>query len=260
MHPKASEAVILMFRPRMFIFCVLMFAFAPPKALIGQSLHFCRSHTQEGKPIGSQDTFELKKAGQNIEFLFDQGGNITSPKIYFFVDRWTNGRFDEYDTKSSTLVNSSNWTAVQYSFNQAGAYRVQVLDADKKLLISKQLGVSIIENKDSPNYFEGTAMVLCSKAPDGIPSDSLKEVPLGEYVVLLRHTRPIETERVLVDIWTGPDDKSLDFSEHIELATDPDWTYLQFKYRIQQTGHLSLRFYTANDVYIGHMEIKSITP
>ena len=260
MRPEASEAVILMFRLRMLVFCGLLLAIFQPMTALGQTLHFCRSHTQDGKPIGSQDTFELKKAGQSIEFLFDQGENITSPKIYFFVDRWTNGRFDEYDTKSSTLVNSSTWTAVQYPFSQAGAYRIQVMDADKKLLISKQLGVSIIENKDSPDYFEGSSIVLCSAAPDGIPEDSLSQVKWGTYVVLLRLPRPIATERVLVDVWMGPHDNSLEFLEHIELATDPDWTYLQFKYRIEQTGHHSFRFYTSNDVYMGHLEIKAVGP
>lgn len=255
----ASKAACKNLQPWMFLFGLALvcigFSF-PVKSLHSQSIYFCHSHTPEGKPIGVTDTFELRHSGESVEFVFDNEKPLDSPKLYFFVDLWANGRFEEFDTKTAIVQHGSTWAAIEYRFSRSGAYRVQVLTADKEVLCSKQLGVSITENEDLPSYFEGARILVCTAAPNGKPIDTLRKYSqrAGQttmLTLLLNHVRPIGTSRVYVDVWTGSGDGEDIFLETIELATEPSWPYMQFKYEFKSYGAYTFRFYNENEVYIG---------
>jgi hypothetical protein len=223
----------------------------------GQRLSFCAAHSPEGKPIGASNNFDLKQSGDPVEFVFQAAEPMISPKLYFFIDRWEDERYVEYDTKTHIPEHGSRWAALQYRFTRSGTYRVLVLNADKQELCRNEVQVRVAEDEDSPEYFEGATILVCSAAPKGIPIDTLDtylirtgQVP--RLSILLKHNRPLAMNRLLADVWLGSGDEGPGlFLETIELHVRPEWTYTQFKYEFGSYGVYTFRLYNEQEVYIG---------
>lgn len=242
---------------RLLLLGILLFL---PWITKGQSLTFCLDHTPEGKGIGMADTFHLAQAGEAIELLFRSASPLISPKLYFFIDYWDGSRYVEFDTKTHIPEHGSKWAALQYRFTQSGAYRVLVLNADKEELCRGHVMINVAEDENSPAYFEGVNVLVCSAAPKGQPLDTLEsyQVRPGQspvLSVLIRHKRPLAMSRMLADVWVGTGEGSGLYVETIEFEVEPAWTYTQFKYEFSSYGVYTFRIYNEQEVYMGSAQV-----
>lgn len=92
--------------------------------------------------------------GSFLYVLFRSEKEITDPKLYLFVDKKvsvekeseTVTSFEEYDNKKIYINKKRNWAVIQYTFFQAGVYKISIADADKNILISKEITISYKSN------------------------------------------------------------------------------------------------------------------
>jgi len=69
------------------------------------------------------------------------------PKAYFFIDKiLPDGSVEEYDQKKIALVESKNWLAAKYTFDQEGTFDVIFLNAEKIELARDQVQIAFRSN------------------------------------------------------------------------------------------------------------------
>lgn len=220
-----------------------------------QDITFCLDHTASGLPLGSGKQFELERFGQNVEILFRSHDPIRTEKLYFFIDYLQDGKYAEFDTKTSVVDHNKSWVLLSYRFQQTGRYRVLVMNAEKKEICRGEVEIIVKEEENSPEYFNGARLVFCHTASKGLADTILKaiKVPTGKAMtlaVLLRHIRPFKTHHIYVDIWVGAGDGAGNYLETIEFTLDPNWTYSQFPYEFRSAGVYTFRVYNEDEVWI----------
>lgn len=140
-------------------FCVLWFLFFYFSAfsLSAQELFLTAKYDQNGvaEPNYTSNKWKIDAIeGSFLYVLFRTETEITAPKLYLFIDKKVisqkddkvqssfEERFEEYDNKKIYINKKRNWAAIQYTFLQAGVYKISIANADKKILISKEITIS----------------------------------------------------------------------------------------------------------------------
>lgn len=118
-------------------------------SLSAQELFLTGKYDKDGiaDPNFTSDEWKIDAIeGSFLYVLFKQEKEITDPKLYLFIDKKINveGKetFEEYDNKKIYINKKRNWAALQYTFLQAGIYKISIADADKKIIISKEVTIS----------------------------------------------------------------------------------------------------------------------
>jgi hypothetical protein len=229
-----------------------------------QDLTFCLDHTPSGLPLGSGKHFELERFGQNVELLFRNPQAIVTEKLYFFIDYQQEGKYTEFDTKTSSVDHNKHWAVLSYRFTQTGRYRVLVLDAEKKEICRGEVEIIVKEEENSPAYFNGTKLIFCHAATKGEPDTVMTNLGLApgnaeKLSILVRHIRPFKTRHIYVDVWVGSGNGAGQYLETIEFALDPTWTYSQFPYEFRASGVYTFRVYSEDEIWMtsGSLEVMS---
>ena len=132
-------------------FCVLWFLcfYFLTYSLSAQELFLTAKYDQNGvaDPNFTSDEWKIDAIeGSFLYVLFKQEKEIKDPKLYLFIDKKINKEgkevFEEYDNKKIYINKKRNWAVLQYTFLQAGVYKISIADADKKIIISKEITIS----------------------------------------------------------------------------------------------------------------------
>ncbi|MCC5945199.1 MAG: hypothetical protein JJT94_09700 [Bernardetiaceae bacterium] len=126
-------------------FLILYLLVFVPKAQT-QELIFT-SYVKEGKTLPEYMGKEWNVhpiGGGFIYFLYKQAKPLSSGKMYLYIDKLTSNHYYEFDEKRLNVRGGKSWAAFQYSFKEAGKYRVVILNADKEELVTDyiQIGYS----------------------------------------------------------------------------------------------------------------------
>jgi hypothetical protein len=235
--------------------CLVLSALSLSLPLQAQDITFCLDHTDSGLPLGSGKQFELDRFGQNVEILFRSPDPLRTDKLYFFIDFYQDGKFAEFDTKTSAVDHNRNWEVLSYRFQQTGRYRVLVMDAEKKEICRAEVEIILKEEENSPEYYDGARIIFCNTASKGQADTVLKaiKVPFSKVTtlaVLLRHIRPFKTHHIYVDVWVGSGNGAGNYLETIEFALDANWTFSQFPYEFRSAGVYTFRVYNEDEIWI----------
>jgi len=122
-------------------------------SLSAQELFLTAKYDENGvaEPSFTSDEWKIDAIeGSFLYVLFRQEKEITDPKLYLFIDKKIvikkdeklKERFEEYDNKKIYINKKRNWAVLQYTFLQAGVYKISIADADKKIIISKEVTIS----------------------------------------------------------------------------------------------------------------------
>ena len=117
-------------------------------SLSAQELFLTAKYNENGIADANYTSNEWKIdaiEGSFLYILFRSEKQITDPKLYLFIDKKvvskqeneTTSSFEEYDNKKIYINKKRNWAVLQYTFLQAGIYKISIADADKKIIISK---------------------------------------------------------------------------------------------------------------------------
>ncbi len=118
-------------------------------SLSAQELFLTAKYNENGvaEPNFTSDEWKIDAIeGSFLYVLFRQEEEIRTPKLYLFIDKkiTIEGKktFEEYDNKKIYINKKRNWAVLQYTFLQAGVYKISIADADKKTIISKEITIS----------------------------------------------------------------------------------------------------------------------
>ncbi|WP_338793815.1 hypothetical protein V9L05_07620 [Bernardetia sp. Wsw4-3y2] len=122
-------------------------------SLSAQELFLTAKYNENGTADPNYTSNEWKIdaiEGSFLYVLFRSEKQITDPKLYLFIDKKvvskqeneTTSSFEEYDNKKIYINKKRNWAVLQYTFLQAGVYKISIADADKKIIISKEITIS----------------------------------------------------------------------------------------------------------------------
>lgn len=241
---------------------ILLFIFLAFQTGWGQGLVFCLDHTKDGRPLAPDSIFELDQFGQEIDFLYQGGGDAIADKLYFFIDKEVEGGgYLEYDTKTMEADSGQSWAALSYRFERSGRYRVMLLDGEKQELCRGALKVNVLRDVGGPSYYRDAVLAFCNRVKDGEADTELDRVSLGsgkrrDLRVLVRHYRPLRCERLVVDVWMlGPDGVEMRYVETMDFQIEPHWMFTQFEYAFREPGRYSFRVYSEDEVWIASREI-----
>lgn len=117
-------------------------------SLSAQELFLTAKYDQNGvaDPNFTSDEWKIDAIeGSFLYVLFRQEKEITDSKLYLFIDKKINieGKetFEEYDNKKIYINKKRNWAVLQYTFLQAGVYKISIANADKKIIIFKEITI-----------------------------------------------------------------------------------------------------------------------
>ncbi len=133
-----------------FIFIYLYFL---TFSLSAQKLFLTAKYDQNGvaDPNFTSNKWKIDAIeGSFLYVLFEQEKEITDPKLYLFIDKKVvsqknnkpEASFEEYDNKKIYINKKRSWAAIQYTFLQAGTYKISMANADKKIIISKEITIN----------------------------------------------------------------------------------------------------------------------
>lgn len=136
-------------------FCILWFVpfYFLVSSLSAQELFLTAKYNENGiaEPNYTSNEWKIDAIeGSFLYVLFKSEKEITDPKLYLFIDKKVSSEkdnkvessFEEYDNKKIYINKKRNWAVLQYTFLQAGVYKILIADADKKILVSKEITIT----------------------------------------------------------------------------------------------------------------------
>lgn len=220
-----------------------------------RKIYFCSDYTSSGEPIGISPSWVIKPEGGKVYMLYKNDGvNISTGTIYIYVDKLSGGTYTEYATKSLTPDKYKSWCIYDYTFTEAGDYKVTFVDAGKKNLATDYVSISMKEStKLSSDYYSGSRVIFCEDVTsNGDPitkSDVFNIGRDGGYVyVLVDHLKELKTTEIIVDIWKG--EGYTEFVETKRFTVEDNWVWTKFKYTFYAAGDYKISVYNKDEVFI----------
>jgi hypothetical protein len=131
---------------KLILFIIIFFAFVGfSKNVKSQTLTFCESVSDDGKPVNESDVFYINKDGGSLYFLVNLPSDVNCTFItYKFntIDKYGN---EEYSTTITQDNMQENWTWFykKIIFYDAGTYMIYVKDCNSKLLTAQKITIKI---------------------------------------------------------------------------------------------------------------------
>lgn len=237
-----------------------------------KKVYFCSDYTPTGEPVGVSSVWSIASTGGNVYMLYQNGGaNISTGSVFLFVDKLSGGTYTEYSTKTLTPDKYKSWLIYDYTFTEAGDYKVSFLDAASNVLAVdyctikvKSDGTAGTVTKTSgitSDYYTTSKVLFCEKVTEGgepvTRSDVFNIGPNGGYVqVLVKHTKPMKTTELIVDVWKG--DSYDEFVETKRFTVEEPWAWTNFEYTFLTTGNYKFSVYNKEETFIntGYVTIK----
>jgi len=234
-------------------------------------VYFCEDYTATGEPKGQSSRWSITPAAGNVYFLYQNDNiNITTSKIYFFIDFLTDGEYKEFDTKSVTPDKYKSYVLYDYKFTKSGDYRIIVYDADMSKLTTDYVTITMKDAEKANNtdntkvstvYYLDATVTFCTdvdnKGNAVTPSTVFNiNQDKGSYVyVLLNNGKALKTTELIVDIWKGDDYK--DFVETRKVTVEDYSNFAYFKYTFYKDGKYKFSIFTKDETFIqtGFVEV-----
>jgi len=234
-------------------------------------VYFCEDYIATGEPKGQSSRWSITPTAGNVYILYQNDNeNITTSKIYFFIDLLTDGEYKEFDTKSVTPDKYKSYVLYDYKFTKAGDYRVIVYDAAMAKLTTEYVTITMKDadkvevtddTKVSTVYYMDATVTFCLDVDSKGIADTPSAVfninrDKGSYVyILINNGKAIKTTELIVDIWKGDDYK--EFVETKKIPVEEYSNFAYFKYTFFKAGKYKFSVFTKDETFIqtGYVEI-----
>ncbi len=247
------------------IFTLLVFTLLT-SFVFSQKIYFCENYTDNGEPIGTNSTWNIKSNGGYVYLLFNNNANhLYSSKLYIYIDKQSSNDYVAYKTLSINTDENSTWAVYNYTFTEPGYYKVRFLNQDYQTLateyctIKMETATASIAATSSEiidtYYYTYSSVKFCTSVDDnyeavGANSTFNISPSLGGYVYVLvkNNNKAFKTNKMYVDIYKGGD-----YSEFVETKIfdiTSDWASFKFPYTFYKEGHYMFKVYNSNSIFI----------
>lgn len=235
-----------------------------------QEVYFCKTHTQNGKPVDAQIEWTIRPWGETIEILFDNEGKIIKGNhVYLYIDREVNGKYEPFDSKVIEIKRGSTWVSFPFKFVELGKYKVYFLNSKQEILSSENLTLKLEESfsstskKISSLFYDRIRLIFCERVIAGKIINEKSYVSMskneGQIFVYLIGQTPFNTRKLLVDIWKEKENSYEEqFVESKKFKMKPEWADVFFRYKFKSPGEYKISIYNGDEVLIKSGFIKVV--
>jgi len=235
-----------------------------------QELYLCESYTENGTPVGPINRLEIKPYGTAIYVLLDNGNEFNDPLLYLFVDKFVDGKFTPFDSKSLEVKGNDTWAVTSYEFKEQGIYEVYFLNSSQSRLATNKIevlfeGEYLGDNFASSSYSNiGSQFIFCEMVINGKPTNPFTSLSLsksdGQTFIYLNNYVPFGHDTISVQYWK----RSSTDSSYEELIDSkiykilPEWSDTFFKYNFNSIGDYKIDIFdTKNNLIASNIIIIS---
>ena len=235
--------------------------------LSAQQIYFSKAHTESGEPIDAVNRFTIEPSGGSIYILMrDENNNIEDEILYIFIDKKFDNDYKPFDSKTIRNPDKKNWVAYNYEFTDPGEYEIYIVNTAQKRMTSGKLSVRYkkFEPKETEetraSYYRNTNIVFAERVFNGKAFNEKSSLSMsngGAINVYLSMRRPLNTDRLLVDVWKkeGLDGDYIEYVESKKFKVEPEWLHAFFKYNFRSRGEYKISIHNADEELIGSKTI-----
>lgn len=241
---------------------ILFLFFISINLLFSQELYVCESYTEDGSPVGPINNLEIKPYGTAIYILMDNEKEFQDPVLYLFVDKFVDGKFTPFDSKTLSIKKEDTWAVTSFEFKEQGIYEVYFLNSSEQRLASHKIEVVFSQEYLSQNttvartYMGNSKFVFCELVINGKPTNIFNTISLsrtnGQAYIYLNNYAPFGIDIIKVQVWK----RSKTDSNYEELVDSkkykilPEWSDTFFKYNYTNTGDYKIDVFDNKDNFI----------
>ncbi len=231
---------------------------------IAQTIYVSDSVTETNEPINAKNNWEIEAWGKTLHVVLDtEGETIPGNIVYLFIDKFTDGKYAPFDSKSVNIQQNTKRVKYDYSFSETGKYKLYYVNISQEKIASLVITITQKSRGNDrvvkrSNYYDNINIIFCEKILiGGVPIGIKKRTSLSEndgtiYVKLTNHS-PLRTEVILVDFWRK-EHRSFEYDEYVEskkYKVSPEWKDTFFKYKFRKPGEYKIVIYNQAEVTIG---------
>jgi hypothetical protein len=226
-----------------------------------QTIYVAESVTETNEPINAKNYWEIDPWGKSFFIVFDnEGETIEGNILYLFIDKYEDGKYIPFDSKSINIKPNSKRIKYDYNFSETGKYKLYFINVSQEKLASIVVTMS---NKNKvkertvkrSNYYDNVQLIFCKKilvggTPMGITKRASLSENNGEIYVKITNFSPLKSEVILVDFWRK-EHRSFEYDEYVgtkKYKIDPEWADTYFKYKFKQPGEYKIVIYNQAEV------------
>lgn len=227
-----------------------------------QEVYVCESYSENGKPIGVKNKFEIQPYGKAVYILIDNENNFDDPLLYMFVDKLSDNKFIPFDSKTITVDEQSTWAVSNFEFSEPGIYEIYFLNSSQNRLASIQIETYYADEFNnqivSPSYsYDGDCeLVFCELVINGKPVNQFSTISLsnfgGQVFIYLNNKVPFNIDRFQIQVWKRSQVNS-NYEELIDskkFRILPEWRDAFFRYIFTQVGDFKIDVFDRDNNFI----------
>lgn len=227
-----------------------------------QTIYVSDSATDENIPINANNEWTIEHYGKKLHIILDtENRKIDGDVIYLFIDKFENGRYLPFDSKSISN-NSKNKILFDYVFTEAGKYKLYHVDISQAKIAS--IDITIAEDKNASdinsriaNYSNAKLNFYKNILYGGVTIGHTHQISInedfGEIHVKITNNTPLNTDVILVYFWRK-EHRSFEYDQFVEskkFSVERNWNSTFFKYKFNLAGEYKIVVYNQDEVLIG---------
>ncbi len=228
----------------------------------GQTVYVAQSITEQNEPINAHNYWEIEPWGKSLFIILDnENQNLDGNIVYLFIDKYIDGKYQPFDSKSINIQENSRRIKYDYKFSGTGKYKLYFINISQENIASTIVTISEKVRKQNTtkrsNYYDSVELIFCEKVlVGGTPIGITKRASLrengGQIYIKLTNFSPLKSEVILVDFWRK-EYRSFEYDEYLEskkFRIDPEWSDTYFKYKFPKAGEYKIVIYNQEEVLI----------
>jgi hypothetical protein len=248
------------------LFYIILFA----ASINAQELYFCKSVTENGKPVDAELKWEIQPFGTRISILY-QSNNFLNDQIYYlFIDKKFDNEYKPFDSKTNRPDKQKKWMEFEFSFKEEGEYKIYIMDSEQKVLAQNYLSAffsgsynSIAKKSEtSYSYYDDAKIIFSERVFSNKPYNSFRETSLsqnnGEVYIFIDNGKPLNTDVILVYIYQKKN-RAFEYDEFVDskkFKIDENWKSTFFKYKFEDAGDYKFAIFNQEEKPIKNGFIK----
>ncbi len=221
---------------------------------ISQTVSFCEGIDESGQPHKTSLKWTVRPDGGIVSIHYMQDSIIRHEKLYVYIDKKEKDVFREFDSRSLIIEEIKKWAVLDYDFNEPGEFRVTFLDQQRKPLAEGSVIIEVATRHITTSYYSGCELFFCEDSRGGEAYNPSGEFAIdefgGEIVLLIKHTKPLNTNIIIVDIWKKRGEKYDKFVDAVRFRVEPQWRYAKVVCEFSTPGEYKAMIYNEDEIWI----------
>jgi len=230
--------------------------------IYGQELYICESYTDNGIPVGPINRLEIKPYGTAFYILLDNEKEFDDPLLYLFIDKFVDGKFTPFDSKTISIKNNDTWAVTSFEFKEQGIYEVYFLNSSERRLATNKIETFFSNEyltqdfKPTRTSLGGCEFIFCELVINGKPTNAFNSLSLshsnGQVFIYLNNYVPFALDTIKVQFWkrSNVDSNYEELVDSKKYKILPEWSDIFFKYNFSNTGDYKIDVFDNMDNFI----------